>query len=244
MKYTVVLPFVFQPYFDACIATCKFPKENMLLVDNTVNNIGIMKSHNLGIAKMREMDADWLIIMSAAIRFGENGGLDFIKILEDHPDYHVIHAASENVEGGKQQTKEGGGKNEIFGWHLTAFHKSVFDKIGTWDENFSRYGMDDIDLSLRIQKGIPDVKWNTYPCDVHDTSMSHSINLAGVKSAYPPRNAYFKRKWGREGGDWQNNGYDRPFDNPDNPLSYWPQPDDPLSIHKVEFATGEWSYDD
>lgn len=241
MNYLVVLPYAYQPYFEACRETWKFPEDNMLLIDNTVDNIGIMKSHNLGVEKMKEMQADWLIILSAAVRFGEAGGLDFIKILEEHPDYHVIHAASANVEGGKQADSKGGGKNEVFGWHLTAFNRSVFEAIGNWDENFSPYGLDDIDLSLRIRKGISNVKWDTFPCDVHDTTMSHSINKAGVKASYPPRNAYFTRKWGRGGGDWQNNGFERPFG--DKPLNYWPLPDDLLSIFNNEYKKG-WNYED
>lgn len=245
MKYTVVLPYAYQPYFDECIKTCKFPRENMLLVDNTVENMGIMKAHNLGVKKMYEDGADWLIILSAAVRFGEPGGLDFVKVLEDHPDHSVIHGASLNVEGGKQSNPNGGGGvNKIFGWHLTAFHRRVFDAIGVWDENFTPYGLDDIDLSLRIRKGIPGVLWDTFPCDAADTTMSHSINLAHVKSAYPPRNDYFVRKWGREGGEWQNDGYPTPFNDPEKPLSYWPEPGDPLSIHEVEFKKGEFTFHD
>lgn len=239
MKYVVCVPYAYQPYFDEFIKTVKIPRENIWAIDNTdpTKNLGIMKSHNIGIDKMYEAGADWLIIMSAAIRFGENGGLDFLDILESRPNYHVIHGASANVEGGKQSDPAGGGKNKVFGWHLMGINKSVFDAIGKYDENFSPYGLDDIDMSLRIRKHFGDATlWDTYPCDVTDTTMSHSINLANVKSAYPPRNAYFKRKWGREGGEWQNNGYEHPFNDPTKPLSYWPLPSDPLSIHQVEFA--------
>lgn len=244
MNYLVVLPYAYKPYFDECMATVKFPDENMLLIDNTINNMGIMAAHNLGIYRMRVIGADWLIILSAAVRFGEAGGLDFIEVLKNHPDHHVIHAASSNVKGGKQQSGESGGHNEVFGWHLTAFHKSVFDSIGTWDENFTPYGLDDIDMSLRIRKGIPNVKWETYPCDVHDTTMSHSINLANVKSSYPPRHSYFMRKWGRDGGDWQNDGYPHPFNNPELPLDYWPKPEDKLSIYENEYKTGGYNFND
>lgn len=244
-RYVVVLPYVYEPYFEACVATVKIPRENILLVDNTKTNLGIMRSHNLGVERMFETGADWLIIMSAAIRFGERGGLDFIEVLEQHPDHHVIHGATANVIGGLQQKPEGADQiNGVWGWHLTAFHRSVFETIGVWDESFSPYGGDDIDLSLRIRKGIKDVVWNTYPVDVTDTTMSHSINLGGVKSAFPPRDSYMRRKWGRGTGDWQNDGYEHPFNDPTKPLSYWPRPDDPLSIHNVEFASGKWKYDD
>lgn len=224
MTYVVVLPYVHQPFFEACMATVKFPRENMLIIDNTVDNIGIMRSHNRGIDFMRQHGADWLIIMSAAIRFGAPGGLDFIEQLEAHPDHYVIHAASSNVVGGKQNDgSEGGGVNAVRGWHLTAFHRDVFDKVGRWDENFSPYGFDDIDLSIRIQKvykGAPG--WDTFPIDVSDTIMSHSISLAKVKSPSAPRLLYFVEKWGRHPGAYQLGEYEYPFNNPEYPLKFWP----------------------
>ena len=206
MNWVGVMPYVYKPYFDECTATMAPDfKERILFVDNTVTNVGIMRSENIGVDYMRAAEADWLIILSAAIRFGPEGGLDFVEILEAHPDSYVIHAASSNVKGGMQQSGESGGANEVMGWHLTAFHRTLFDNIGIWDENFTPYGLDDIDLSLRIQKhykGAPG--WETYPCDVHDTKlMGHSLNLGGVQSAYHPRNSYFFRKWGREGGEWE-----------------------------------------
>lgn len=241
MSFVVCLPWTYEPYFDECMETVKFPPEKMLIINNSVENVGIMKAHNRGVDFMRWHQADWLIILSAAIRFGPSGGLDFAEVLEAHPNYYVIHAASENVVGGKQQG-EGGGANEVKGWHLTAFHRTVFENIGIWDENFTPYGLDDIDLSIRIQKFYGDGivgHWDTFPCDVHDTGvMGHSINLAHVKSKYHPRNAYFTRKWGREGGQWDFPAYDHPFDDESKPLSWWPAPEDPLSIQSVEFAEG------
>lgn len=249
MKWVAVVPYTYEPFYKEFMATCKLPKENLLCIDNTTaeKNIGCMASHNKGIDFMVEQGADWLIVISPAIRFGRKGGLDFIDILKQHPDYHIIHGASENVEGGKQSEPNGGGHNKVFGWHLVAFNKTVFETIGCWDENFSNYSLDDIDMTLRVKKGILDVKWDTYPCDVYDTRMSHSLHF--VKNvvggcAYPPRNSYFKRKWGREGGEWQNDGYDNPFNDPAKPLSFWPDKDDPLSIHQVEFKSGEWKFED
>lgn len=225
MRYVCVLPFAWAPYIAECRATMAPELQaSTLFIDDTnpPGTIGIMKAHNMGIDFMKEKDADWLIIMSAAIRFGENGGLDFLKVIEKHADHHVIHGGSENITGDKQADPKGGGHNKIFGWHLVAFRKDVFEKIGRWDENFSPYGFDDIDLSLRIRKGIPDVKWDTYPCDVTDTTMSHSINLAGVEAPSGPRIAYFVEKWGRHPGAWQWDGWEHPFNNPEHSLAYWP----------------------
>lgn len=249
MKYVAVVPYTYKQYFDEFMATCHIPREDMLCIDNTTRekNIGCMASHNRGVDFMKERGADWLIIISPAIRFGDSGGLDFVKVLEEHPDYHVIHGASANVIGGKQSDPNGGGVNKVFGWHLMAIHRTVFETIGNYDENFSNYGLDDIDMSIRIRKGIPNVKWDTFPCQVTDTRMSHSLHFVPDVvggSAYPPRDSYFRRKWNRGGGEWQEDAWDHPFNDPTKPLSYWPVPADPRSIHQVEFKSGDWSFDD
>lgn len=231
MKYVAVLPFVYQPYYDECIKTIKFPIDNLLVIDNTQNNIGIMKAHNHGVSFMREKDADWLIVISAAIRFGEKGGLDFIDLLDQHPDNLMINGAGHCVLDNIPRIM-------ALGWHLTAINRKVFDAVGNWDENFTPYGFDDTDLTIRIQKHFGlDYKNDSFPCDLSHASVSHSIQIANVESPSTPRINYFERKWGKHPGAWQEKGFDRPFNNPDNPLSYWPGPEDPLSIQKNEFIT-------
>lgn len=209
MKYTVVLPFAYKPYAVECINTMKFHEDNLLLVDNTVNNMGIMKSHNLGIDKMFADDSDWLIIVSAAVRFGEPGGLDFVDQLAEHSEHHVIEAAG------------------VFGWHLIAFHRRTIELAGKWDENFTPYGFDDIDYSLRIQKALrlDNTKqlWEKVPVDVKDMGMGHSIKLAKVHAPASPLIDYFVRKWGRHPGAYQDRDFDFPFNDPRNSLQYWPQ---------------------
>lgn len=228
MKYVVVVPYTYHQYLDEFMATCKIPRENMLIIDNSTaeKNIGVMASHNRGIDFMRERNADWLVVISPAIRFGENGGLDFLEILKEHPGYHVIHGASDNVVGGKQADPEGGGHNKVFGWHLVAFSRSTLDAVGRWDENFTPYGFDDIDMTLRIRKHFKDsTLWDTYPCDVTDTRMSHSLHFVPQvvgEADSTPRIAYFVEKWGRHPGAWQWDGWEHPFNNPEHSLAFWP----------------------
>lgn len=203
MTYAVVLPFVHAPYARACLKTCKL--KNLLVVDNTERNRGVMRSHNMGIDHMRRTDAEWLIVVSAAIRFGEPGGLDFAGQLQGH----VIEAAG------------------VYGWHLIAFHRETLEKVGRWDENFYPYGFDDIDLSIRIQKafqvdGRQTQLWDKVEVDAADMGMAHSIKLAGVEAPPDPLIAYFERKWGRHPGAYQDETFDRPFNNPHNPIGYWP----------------------
>jgi hypothetical protein len=207
MKYVVCLPFRVQEFRDEFMATCKL--DNILEIDNTVNNLGVMVSHNLGVKKMYEEDADWLIIMSAALRFGERGGLDIIEYLET-TDAQIIEGF------------------ELYCWHLMAFRRDVVDAAGGWDENFSPYGYDDLDYSIRIKKAIPDVRWEKIKFDVSDTIMGHSIKLGGVRSNDNILHQYFFNKWGHYpgGGHPIEEYYDTPFNLPNVDIKYCPLEDD------------------
>lgn len=220
MKYAVVVPYVYKQYFDEFIETVKIPRENMLLVDNTVHNVGIMAAHNQGIDFARSIGADWLIVMSAGIRFGEKGGLDFVELLEEHKDLHVINGAGLATIDGKEQ-------NIAMGWHLTAFKMDIFAAVGRWDQNFTPYGFDDVDLTLRMKKYFGnEFRMDTFHVDMRHVSSSHSIQIAGVESPSAPRIAYFVEKWGRHPGAWQWDGWAYPFNNPEHSLSYWPDSPD------------------
>lgn len=219
MKYVVVVPYAYQPYFDEFKATLKIPEENCLFVDDTnpAGKIGIMKAHNMGIDFMREKGADWLVVMSAGIRFGEKGGLDFIDLLDQHSSLHVINGAGKVTFDGEEE------QVIAMGYHLTAFKADVFSGIGRWDENFTPYGFDDIDIMLRMKKYFGDqLKADTFPVDMRHVSRSHSIQLAGVIAPSDTRIAYFVEKWGRHPGAWQWDGYAYPFNNPAYNLSFWP----------------------
>lgn len=203
-SYVAVLPWVHQPYRDAFMKTCRL---DVFEVDNSVDNVGIMRSHNLGIDRMRETDAEWLVVMSAALRFGPAGGLDFIDHLDRMKGHRVVEAAG------------------VFGWHLIAFGRDTLDAIGRWDPNFSPYGFDDIDLSVRYQLvyGNGGQLWDKVPVDVTDEGMGHSIKLAGVDAPAGPRIDYFVGKWGRHPGRSDLPTYEHPFNDPANPVGYWPE---------------------
>jgi hypothetical protein len=219
MKYAVVVPYAYKPYFDEFVATLKIPREYCLFIDDTdpPGGIGIMKAHNQGIDFMREINANWLIVMSASIRFGEHGGLDFIDILEQHNNLHVINGAGKWVDNGEERI-------QALGWHLTAFKADVFAGIGRWDENFTPYGFDDVDLTLRMKKYFgTELRMDTFAVDMEHTTNSHSIQIAGIDAPSAPRIAYFVEKWGRHPGAWQWDGWAYPFNNPEHSLAYWPR---------------------
>jgi hypothetical protein len=219
MRYSVVVPYAWKPYFDEFEATLKIPRENCLFIDDTnpVGGIGIMKAHNMGIDFMRAQNTNWLIVMSAGIRFGEKGGLDFLNIIEEHSNLHVINGAGKVTFDGEQE------QTIAMGYHLTAFNRDVIEAIGRWDENFTPYGFDDIDMMLRMKKYFGNqLRADTFPVDMRHVSRSHSIQLAGVEAPSEPRIAYFTEKWGRHPGAWQWDGWPYPFNNEQSNLKYWP----------------------
>jgi hypothetical protein len=208
MSYVVVLPSIYQPYTDECVASMAMElRRRTLIVDNTAANIGVSKSWNRGVDFMHERGADWLILLSAAVRFGALGGLDFVHHLRE--PHHIVEA------------------KPVYGWHLIAFHRHVFDRCGLFDENFHSY-FGDIDWSIRIQHAYApkDPPWDKTTVDLHDMGMAHAIKLAGVDQRPGWQSAdenidYFHAKWGRHPGGWQT-PHTHPFNNPDHGLDYWP----------------------
>jgi hypothetical protein len=213
VKYVACLPFRVKEFRDEFMSECKL---DILEIDNTENNLGVMASHNLGVKKLYENDADWLIILSAALRFGKPGGLDIIEYLKT--------TDSQIVEG-----------FQLYGWHLMAFRRDVIDAVGEWDENFSPYGYDDLDYAIRIKKAIPNVKWEKTKFDVSDTVMGHSIKLGGVRSNDNILHQYFYNKWGHYpgGGHPTEEYYDTPFNLPDVDIKYCPKENDINHVSKI-----------
>lgn len=205
MTYVVVLPYIVPEFMQRCLDGCRL--SNVLLVDNTRTNRGVMRSHNLGVDFMRENDARWLVILSAAIRFGDAGGLDFVEELDRLDEYAVVNAA------------------HVFGWHLIAFSRETVERAGRWDENFTPYGFDDNDYAIRIRKGHPEGLWRGgIEVDVSDTIMGHSIKIAGVRSDARAQLDYFETKWGALPGVPFDDYHDHPFDYEPHPVGYWPAP--------------------
>jgi hypothetical protein len=190
------------------LATCKL---DLFEVDNTRKNRGFPRSVNLGIERMKTDGTDWLIIVASSLRFGPPGGLDLIDHLAEWPGL-VCEA------------------QVVFGWHLIAFRREVIETVGWWDTNFSPYGYDDIDYSVRFQSAydrkIGEALWSKAPVDVSDAMMGHGIKLAGVNAGNEEElRRYFFDKWGFWPGD--NEGekagrYSHPFNDPNNPVSYFP----------------------
>lgn len=243
MTATIVVPSIDSAYTRECIETMRFvdpatvpdvrhgndlvivngetwtdgkPQHRLVVVFNTpAHNRGVAGSWNLGVREMYRAGHDWLVICSAAVRFGEAGGLDFIPALYDAPDIgHGIRA----VEA-----------DDGLGWHLIAFHRSVFQRVGYFDENYWPAYHEDNDLSYRIQLAYgvdsraPDFAgplWPKVTVDATLDQVAHGIKRGGVSVDLVELERYYVRKWG---GTSTHETFKTPFDS-GHPVSWWPQP--------------------
>lgn len=201
MKYTVVLPSIYQAWTDLCLKNCKL--ENILVVDNTTENKGVAASWNLGIDNMGR--ADWLIILSAAMRFGESGGLDFIEALEKAEDTIALEAGMG------------------LGWHMIAFHKDTIEKVGRFDANFYPAYFEDIDYGHRIRLAFGNLDppyWGKFMVDAGIAGWGHGLSLGQIPGRGDETKAYMLEKWGDLSGAEL---YEHPFNDPNNSIKYWPE---------------------
>lgn len=203
------MPYVREDYFRDFMQTIQHNdelKRNLLAIDNSVSNNGIMVSHNFGAQVVVEKQLDWLIVASAAIRFGRPQGNDFLEELDK--------------AGNEELVLEAAG---VYGWHLIAFSRKVLESVGKWDENFTPYGYDDLDYSYRIQLAFGMDKrsqlWRKVNVAVGDMGMSHSLKH-GVQTQPEERlRDYYIRKWGGMSGKEY---FTHPFNDMRNAVNYWP----------------------
>ena len=173
-------------------------------IDNSEVNRGVPRSWNMGIDRMIKDDSDWLIVMSAAVRFGEPGGLDFLKVLEHHSDHRAVSALG------------------LFGWHLMAFSRETIETAGRFDENFFPAYYEDVDYSIRMYRVKPDAPWGAYAIDAKDAGMAHTLELARTYIDNRMLLDYFAEKWGVSHGHEWHEYNDHPFADATNPIQYWP----------------------
>lgn len=218
MKFVGVLPSIWAEWTDLCVASMDSTLWNeTIVVDNVAPNPnrGVAASWNLGVDALYERDADWLVIISAATRFGSPGGLDFLAHLEDAVGTEWA------IEAGECPRQRGIG----FGWHLIAFPRLTFDRVGRFDENFWPAYWEDCDFGHRIRCATPawqpgpDPLWPKVDVDADLEGFAHGVKLAGVESMPHRLAAYYARKWG---GPPSAEEYVRPFGDQKLGLDWWP----------------------
>lgn len=203
MSYVTVLPSIYQPWTDRCLEHCRL--DRVVIVDNTTVNLGVATSWNIGVRVMRAEAADWLIILSAAIRFNTDfGGLDLVAELEANPDAYAVEAG------------------HGMGWHLIAFHRRAFDLVGEFDENFYPAYLEDNDFGRRLLLGLgghPPL-WPKVSVEVGLQGFCHGVDLGGAATDPDLMAAYYQAKWG---GPPSREEFASPF-NLAVGLDHWPPP--------------------
>lgn len=206
--HVALLPSIHPPTTRRCMKTVK--AFDPLLVDNSEVNRGVAASWNIGRARALREGAEWLTVMSAAVRFGESGGHDWEYALETADvDTIVVEA-------------------KFLGWHLIAFRRHVLESVGAFDENFWPAYWEDNDYGWRIKcvYGLDPPFWRkTEGLDVTDIGPGHALKQVLNKAPSHQRPDpdrlldYFEAKWG---GLPSKEKFDRPWGT--MPVGYWPQP--------------------
>jgi len=196
INYVVCVPYNDKAWLDACLTTCKIPSENIFPVDNTDQNKGVAASWNMGIDLMKKRDADWLILLSSSVRFGEPGGMDFINGLDG-----LVGRLERRVESG-------------LSYHLIAFHEGIFDTVGRFDENFYPCQWEDYDFNIRIERAYGAFRVTKIFCDAKPEAYAHGTNLARGDAQRLIN--YCRAKWGSE----QVPEFSEPFGK--YSVKYWP----------------------
>jgi hypothetical protein len=222
-KIVGVLPFAYQPYARECTSSLG-TELDLLCIDNTQNNLGVAGSWNQGIEYMKQEDADWLIIISAAMRFGSQGR-DMLEQIQAHPSADIIRFAKKDVAERQFNCfdkADNPSYPEAFYWHCTAISRQVVEQVGKFDANFHPIYFEDTDYDLRIKKAGFKQTDIIVPIDAMSVGSGHAVEFVGIDSPSAPLVAYFAEKWGRHPGAHDLGEYPHPFNNPDNSLAFWP----------------------
>ena len=229
MKYKIIFPVIDEQSTIECLETIDDSiKKNIILVDNSESkfgeklgikdkhifgeNVGVPKAWNIGVDYILENGIDYLIILSATMRF-HKGMLDFIQQLEL------------NVNPFGLETQHG--------WHCIALSKRTFQMVGRFDENFYPAYYEDSDFIRRMELlgiHIPMSSIQRIPkIEIMAGSVgnAHAMRKSKINVNMGACRQYFIDKWGFEPRyDTQENRdlmYLHPFNDPKNPIDYCPE---------------------
>lgn len=196
----LVLPLLQRDISNDCVVTMQMKDsalgvgpDEILLVDNSIDgdwvshygynyyrdpeghNLGVARAWNIGARKVLESNMDYLVCMSAAMRFGPALHTTWRRQMETFWGSNVIECDGHS-------------------WHLIAFHRRVFEMVGLFDENFYPAYEEAIDFGYRmrhfgLEKAWPHV-W------VNALSAGAAMHNEMVSCPNPPLVEYYKEKWG------------------------------------------------
>lgn len=207
-----VLPSIDPEWRHACLGTLA-PEiaERTLTVDNTVRNRGVAGSWNLGRARAINARADWLVLLSESMRFGDPGGRDWETTLrEADPVYDWVDG--------------------LFGWHLIGFRRTLLERVGAFDENFYPAYSEDSDYLIRMHlAGYASPRENNRPrlqvtgIDATHMGFNHNVDTdpPRVKVDFGAHARYWRSKWGTEP---PKAATAHPFGDGSKHWTWWPSP--------------------
>ena len=184
MKLWWCIPSIDPVWGDSCW-TSLHPaiRERCIFVDNFTVNRGVAPSWNLGIAQAEDLDADWLVLCSEAMRFGEPGGRDFERRVITSRDAPWVDCG--------------------YSWHLIALRMNVIYHVGRFDETFWPAYYEDADYDRRLQLAgffSPRAPDRPEPpvggIDVVEVGAGHSIDAGLVSVDMGIQAAKYATKWG------------------------------------------------
>lgn len=215
-KLLVVLPVLSRETADKCIesvlmnnSAAGFDEEDLLIVDNTKeglgdllglktyrdpdgHNLGVPRSWNVGARALLKSDKEYLVLLSASMLFGPMLHTTFVRQMEAFWGSDVIECDGHS-------------------WHLIAFHRRVFEKIGLFDENFYPGYFEAIDFGYRMRLNGMEGGWPRVWVNAlsqgdalhidHGTASDHLQVTEAVHNPATPLLDYYRLKWGGDKGE-------------------------------------------
>lgn len=204
MTALFVLPFLDKRLAHASLVSLDDKRATVYPWDNTTINAGVTVPWATAAKRVLVENYDWLVVWSTAIVFGHSGGRDFLNALED-PECYATHPGVPRIVSGIG-----------CGWHLTAIHNTVLERVGLFDSSaFFAYYEDSDWIYRHTLSGLGNlwVDGNVQvPVDISvNRGDAHSIHRGLAKPNLRDASAAYIRKWG---GLQQRERFVHPYDNP------------------------------
>lgn len=235
-RFLVVLPIITAPYADICVesllmkdSSAEIDPADILVIDNTRggwaaekyglptyrdpdgHNLGVARSWNVGVRQVLDRGLDYLVIMSASMRFGPLIHTSWTRQMLEFWGERVIEAHG-------------------LSWHLIALHRTCFERIGLFDTNFHAY-FESIDWCRRLRL----VGWEEGFIHVWINALCQgtALHISEISCPAKPLIAYYNTKWRGDKGEEK---YDLPWG--DKPLDYFEEV--PIPVLAERYGWENW----
>lgn len=208
-----VLPVMLKETADICIGSmlpedsaAGLSRDEVLIVDNSRegwaeeryglrtyrdpdgHNLGVARSWNVGAREVLNRGLDYLVLMSASMRFGPMLHTTWVRQMETFWGSHLI-------------------ESEGHSWHLIAIHREALERVGLFDGAFyPGYVEADDWITRMVLAGLP-TSWPR--AWVNALSQGVAIHVQELSCPWGPLRDYYAAKWGGPKGE---EVFTRPWD--------------------------------